>query len=722
MTSQFLPPYKPGDVLSISGTQWSNGSQTGLLAITNYSGWETVVMEQNSNGGMPDFAAMAAWGFNCVRLPFNEAAWMERTCVDANGNQIKADPQGTYRAGYEAVITAAHAAGLYTIRDLHWTISGNALPRAQDAMANTRNSLPCWTDMATSAITDEASAFELFNEPALPMAAGTIYLADGVTIATTEADYAEVILNGGFGTQIAYQSVVGPNYFESCHLLQLSGAPSTPIAVGDTVSQNSVSSRVYDFDAENNTVAVLASVTGWTVGALTFASDITAAMTGMGKYGFMGYQQGVDAVRATGATQAILIGMNGYSNNIQDWLANVPTDPLKQISCSNHPYYYCEGVQTAVPVNAGSGYFGMTGTVGTGTSGNPGSLTDPAQNWVVNAHVGRYVYSNNAPYKVLSNTATELILGDANGNQTWAAPSGAYTLGDLLVLPQGVGCYFPAWLLVSAVNSAGGITAAYAQMPIESTSGMGQGRGGLYLAFGASGSAIPANPVAPATSSGKGTGATFDLTWGFSTGSPASNPATAWPLQNAILAAGYPITITETGDYSAPGMTAAQAFWINTIIARCQAAGISFGCWTFNVWAWQWQFNTLIQNATGTPTPGFGAAVQAFTQSLISGAPTTMKTTLTIGLPTTRAGVAAPASQIASINIYKNGAKYVNVAPTTTTWSDTVTAVEGDAYTVTAMDTQNPSVESAHSGAYTVTDVVTALPPFDAPTLSGVTA
>ena len=50
------------------------------------------------------------------------------------------------------------------------------------------------------------------------------------------------------------------------------------------------------------------------------------------------YQQMLNAVRATGATNVVLIGAMQYTQDLSGWLANRPTDPQGQMAATWHPY------------------------------------------------------------------------------------------------------------------------------------------------------------------------------------------------------------------------------------------------------------------------------------------------------------------------------------------------------------------------------------------------
>lgn len=50
------------------------------------------------------------------------------------------------------------------------------------------------------------------------------------------------------------------------------------------------------------------------------------------------YQAMVDAVRATGAQNVILVGCPSYAQDLSGWLAHKPSDPLYQMAAVFHPY------------------------------------------------------------------------------------------------------------------------------------------------------------------------------------------------------------------------------------------------------------------------------------------------------------------------------------------------------------------------------------------------
>jgi endoglucanase len=57
-------------------------------------------------------------------------------------------------------------------------------------------------------------------------------------------------------------------------------------------------------------------------------------------YRAAGMQQLVDAVRGTGARNVILVGGNGYANDLSRWLEHRPTDPTGNLGAAWHSYSY----------------------------------------------------------------------------------------------------------------------------------------------------------------------------------------------------------------------------------------------------------------------------------------------------------------------------------------------------------------------------------------------
>jgi hypothetical protein len=69
-----------------------------------------------------------------------------------------------------------------------------------------------------------------------------------------------------------------------------------------------------------------------------------------------GMQALLEAVRATGATNVVLIGGVHFSNDLSQWLAHRPRDPLNQVAASWHPYPPMQRPTTVGVASGGAGY------------------------------------------------------------------------------------------------------------------------------------------------------------------------------------------------------------------------------------------------------------------------------------------------------------------------------------------------------------------------------
>lgn len=76
----------------------------------------------------------------------------------------------------------------------------------------------------------------------------------------------------------------------------------------------------------------------------------------------------------------------------------------------------------------------------------------------------------------------------------------------------------------------------------------------------------------------------------------------AYGWAERILAAGYPILITETGDHNAPGTVGAP--YLAHLLPWADEHAMSYLGWTWN--AWDNPDNVLIKSSSGVPTDGYG--------------------------------------------------------------------------------------------------------------------
>ena len=246
-----------------------------------------------------EFAAMASWKINTVRLPLNESCWLGLDGAPSGSTVTQ------YKADVKSWVDGAVAAGLAVILDLHWNAPAGYTASGQRAMPDER-SAGFWTSVATTYSTNKSVMFELFNEP---------YSRTGFTLTW------DCWKNGG----------------------------------------------------------CLAPV----------ENDATGTLSGT-KYTVTGMQTLVTAVRATGATQPLLLGGLNYSNDLTGWLANKPTDPLNQLVAAwhNYPGQGCSTtcwnstvttVAASVPVVTTE--FGNTAETTSTAANNGGNYLVPFMTW-----------------------------------------------------------------------------------------------------------------------------------------------------------------------------------------------------------------------------------------------------------------------------------------------------------------------------------------------------
>ncbi len=131
-------------------------------------------------------AAIAAWRTNAVRVPLNEDCWLGRPNVPAAyGGQ-------PYRDAVRAYVDLLHRHGQVAVLDLHWSrgvYTGNSSACAsvdstcQKPMPGA-GAVEFWRSVATTFRGDDATVFDLFNEPyadrAVPGAGAWACWRDGV--------------------------------------------------------------------------------------------------------------------------------------------------------------------------------------------------------------------------------------------------------------------------------------------------------------------------------------------------------------------------------------------------------------------------------------------------------------------------------------------------------------------------------------------------------------
>ena len=274
---------KDGSALQLVGTNIS-GLETG-----SNSRWASF-----SNAGSAFWSKVLDWGgkgINTVRLPLNEASWLNYTCYDsgagvsgglytpAGGGAYTPDPNNVYQATVKKAVADATAAGLYVILDLHWGSPNNAAgqplcPIGQPGFADADHSLTFWKSLADTFKANPAVMFELFNEPF-----GTNDYADWVSGASGAGPDAITLRNGGAYFPFAQQNNPAGNPIKSIPLT-------------------------------------------WHVA---------------------GTQAMLDTIRGQGATNVILSSPIGWAGEIETWLATQPADPIGQLGVAWHLYGYKKG-------------------------------------------------------------------------------------------------------------------------------------------------------------------------------------------------------------------------------------------------------------------------------------------------------------------------------------------------------------------------------------------
>jgi hypothetical protein len=345
-----------------------------LLHGVNASGLEFVAIEGYDPGdpwgGMePIWTAITKWRANAVRLPLNEASWLGLTTVDTSGATRKGDPGGNYRQTVETTVAAANAAGLYVILDLHWGAPGLSSPMMQTQMADEDNSLSFWTSIATTFESNPAVLFELYNEP---------WFYSGLT---QGEDQWQVMMQGGVLS--SFPATDGANNNQTVFIVQLSGA-SGAFTPGETAAEGSASAVVNHWESATNRLFIEAQpgatlhkspfTNGGVVVGRKSGARGTVANASLG-WNVASMQAMINAVRATGAANVVLIGGVNYNNDLSEWQANRPSDPLNQLAATWHPYPpedFVSGASIAAPGD----HYAVNDTI---TLPHPEAAYQPAQ-------------------------------------------------------------------------------------------------------------------------------------------------------------------------------------------------------------------------------------------------------------------------------------------------------------------------------------------------------
>ncbi|MEC3977571.1 cellulase family glycosylhydrolase [Amycolatopsis sp. H20-H5] len=249
------PPDGTAPALHVSGNRFVNATGTPVtLHGVNRSGAEFACVQGNGifDGPMDaaSVSAIKSWHTNAVRVPLNEDCWLGL-------DNVKPEYAGqTYRDAIKSYVDLLHQNGLVAILDLHWTqgvYTGNSsactavTSTCQKPMTDAAHAVDFWRSAATLFKGDNATVFDLFNEPYVDRAVSS--------------------------------------------------------------------------------------------GAWACWRDGGSACPGVG-FEVAGMQTLVNAVRATGAANVILLGGLAYANDLSQWLQYKPADPTGNLAASWHSYNF----------------------------------------------------------------------------------------------------------------------------------------------------------------------------------------------------------------------------------------------------------------------------------------------------------------------------------------------------------------------------------------------
>ncbi|MGA3089146.1 MAG: cellulase family glycosylhydrolase [Terriglobales bacterium] len=360
--------------ISVSGNRLLDGNGNPLLLHgVNASGLEFVAIDGYDpsdpwGGQEPEWPAVLRWKANVVRLPLNEASWLGLTTIDTSATIRDADPGADYRQTVADTVAAANAAGLYVILDLHWGAPSTSSPMMQSQMADADNSLNFWTSIANTFKANPSVLFELYNEP-------YFYGLTGSENQWT------VLMNGG--TLSYYPAESGTYNYQNVFPVLLSGASGAFIA-GETVTEGAASAVVNHWEPSSNRIFIQAASgsilenspfsNAGTIKGSSSGATATVSNASLG-WNVASMQVMINAVRATGATNIVLIAGVGYNDDLSHWLANRPTDPLNELACTWHPYPPEQFVAGASVASAGAGY-AVNDSI---TLPQPNTVYEPAQ-------------------------------------------------------------------------------------------------------------------------------------------------------------------------------------------------------------------------------------------------------------------------------------------------------------------------------------------------------
>jgi hypothetical protein len=560
-------------------------------AVTSGSGAGTVLTATG-----PNTTFMAPWKFNTIRVGINEANWLGYSVYQMTGTSASPVMSGaqnpdnfgiftnlSYPNQIISQVSQLTAAGYYVILTLAGTHPGLLSTCQQDVMADQDHSIQLWQSVAAvfgypngtalirngGTVANRAVIFELFNEP----------FTNSDTTAYTGGFINGYYQNGSPFVHLTGLPVTGlSGTFTPGESFTATNGTAGKVAnyyVNTTTglaSSGTTFLHVYNVTGTNTSgnlfttaipIPVGTTITGSSSGATAQISSLNS-----GQFGWYvaGNQQMLSAIRTAGAGNVVLCSGTNFAHQLSGWLTNMA------------------GTDTTAPAGWVSGGFGA---------------------WT--SQLGAHWH----PYPAFSQITAVTVQSGGSG----------YAVNDTILLPMDEsggansgGVYWQAQLKVTGVS--GGVINGIAINPYTGgTPGVAGGQngitgnssGGVY-----SNLLIPSNPVAQSTTSGSGSGATFNLTFtNISAGGGAE--VSNLPGIVAIKTAGYPVALTETGEHTGTGIVGAP--WMAELTSWADTNGISVVTYAYtpNIgWfnAQGYDFTLALSTLTGgayrTPSPGYG--------------------------------------------------------------------------------------------------------------------
>jgi hypothetical protein len=333
-----------------------------------------------------DAAAIASWNADAVRVPLNEDCWL-----GINGqpnNSEGAEPPMSaagYRQEIENYVTDLNAHGIYAILDLHWTAPGKQVALEQQPMPDLEHSPEFWTSVAGAFKSDPAVVFDIFNEP--------------------------------------YD-------------------PTDPRSGEDQLEADKVTWECWDTGTKKDPIG------GGAPNDPCFTQAFDAEEKPTTRYQVAGMQTLVDAIRATGATQPVMVGGLDFADDLSQWLEHAPSDPLNQEAASFHNYmgkacdnvacWNAEVASVAAHVPVVTGEFAADNYEEPGCAEGPNNFDNEYMDWA-DAHGVSYLawaWFVPGPLEPMENPCNrQYLIGDYSG--TPASLNGIAVHNHLIGLPPG---------------------------------------------------------------------------------------------------------------------------------------------------------------------------------------------------------------------------------------------------------------------------------------------